>query len=432
MKPTQRIAIIGFGLEGRALFSFLFKKGARDITILDKSRDLKIPIGAKEELGNKYLDHLERFDLIFRSPGVPLALPQFQKINNKLFSLTRLFFEYHKGKIIGVTGSAGKTTTVTLLEKMLRAGGKDVYLGGNVGVSALTFLPKLGKKSISVLELSSFQLHDLQASPDIAVILDIYEEHLDKHKNFREYLGAKGNIARYQKMGDIIIYNFDNAYSKKLARLSPAHSIAYSLNDERADLHIKEGWILSKRAGKLISLDSIKLFGLHNLKNIMAASAAALASGIRVEVIRRTVSTFSGLEHRIEFVRELRGVRFYNDSKATNVGSAIAGIDAFDAPKVVLSGGYNKNLNLMPLADRLVRKDIRHIVCFGQARHELANKLRKLGCHNFTMASKLSVGVQIANRKSKPGDVVILSPGTASFDEFKNYSERGRKFKEWV
>lgn len=397
MRKT-RAAILGWGREGRWLFSYLKKNKNLELEVLDQKQ------------GKDYLKNLSRFDIVYRSPGVPYNLPEIQKLKNKVSSLTRLFFEKAQGAIVGITGSAGKTTTASLLYKILKAAGKDAYLAGNIGKNPLAVLPKLSRKSITVLELSSFQLQDLEKSPKLAIILDIYEEHLDKHQTFREYLKAKAKLVRFQTKGAAVIYSADNKYSKKLARLSPG----------------KKFPIFEKEAARY----KTRLLGRHNLRNVAAAATAARFFGIGEKVIRKTVAAFRGLPHRLEFVREVRGVKFYNDSKATNLGSAIAGMDAFRENKVVLVGGYNKNLNFRPLARRLLKPDVSFIILFGKTRHELAGFLGRTW--KFGKAKTLDQAVKLAQPRAQRGEVVLLAPAAASFDAFHNYEERGERFRKLV
>ena len=432
MTKVKNIAILGFGFEGRALFRYLKNNPNNKITILDRNTGLKIPRGIASILGGLYLKNLGNFDLIFRSPGIPYNLPEIKRAKNKVSSLTRLFFKLQPGKIIAITGSAGKTTTAGIIYKIFKSAGKDIYLAGNMGINPLGILRNLTRDSITALELSSFQLQDLHKSPDIAVIGDIYEEHLDKHKTFKEYFNAKAKMGRFQKKSDYVVFNLDNKFSRALARLSPAKKISFSLDSRKADLFVSKDSIHHKKMGKIVSLHNIKLRGRHNKKNIMAAVAVALIFKIRPRIIQRAIAGFKGAEHRLEFVREIRGVKFYNDSKATNVGSAIAGIDSFIEKKIVLSGGNNKNLNLRPLALRLAKKDIAFSILFGSARNELASHLKKTGAKNFTIKKTLNEAVKLAFKKAKTDQVVLLEPGTSSFDEFESYVERGKKFKNWV
>lgn len=432
MKKARRIAILGFGLEGRALFSYLRKKGETKITICDQNTKIHIPRGAGSQLGAGYLQNLDSFDIIFRSPGILYVSPEIARVKKKVSSLTKLFLEEKRGKVIGVTGSAGKTTTATLLWKILKNAGKDAYLAGNIGINSLPMLDKLKHSSVTVLELSSFQLHDVTRSPEIAIILDIYEEHLDKHTNFKEYTFAKGNIGKFQKKSDTLIFNFDNIYSRLLAKSSMAKKISYSLVSKKTDIHIHQNAITHKKKGIIISLTDIQLIGKHNVKNIMAAIAAAIALGVPNKKIREAVHLFRGLDHRVQFVCKKGGVSFYDDSKATNAQEAIAGVESFTGSKIILSGGHSKNIDLMPLARRLLKPDIRCAVFFGDLRFDLEICFRKIGGSNYVLAKSLKDALDIAYAGAKPGDLILLEPGAASFDEFSGYKERGEKFSKWA
>lgn len=428
----KKIAIIGFGLEGRALFFYLKRQGARDITILDQNKTRAAPKRAKLILGKNYLESLSNFDVIYRSPGVPYYLPQIQKVREKISSGANLFFTRAKGTIVGITGSAGKSTVASLLFRMVKSAGKSVFLGGNIGEDPLKFLPKLTSRSITVMELSSFQLQDLKRSPHIAVMLDVYEEHLDTHKSLKEYVEAKANIARFQKSGDVIIFSKGNALSSKIAAASRARKLSFSLSDRAAAAYMRDGEIYAKREGKILERADIKIPGPHNVKNVLAAVLAAISLDIPPEVIRNAVKSFKGLPHRLEFVRKIKGVAFYNDSGAVNIRAAIASMDSFSENKIVLVGGKNKNLPLRPLARRLQKPDIKFAVLFGDMRRELALLLKKEKMKNFAVKARMVDAVPYAAAKAEAGDIVLLSPGTASFDEFKDYRARGEEFKKFV
>ncbi|OGF73707.1 UDP-N-acetylmuramoylalanine--D-glutamate ligase [Candidatus Giovannonibacteria bacterium RIFCSPHIGHO2_12_44_12] len=414
----KQVAILGFGLEGKALFAYLRKKKGLEITILDRDPAIKISRGAKKVLGKNYLRNIGKFDLIFRSPGVPYKLPELKKVRRRISSLTKLFFEKARKKknikIIGITGSVGKTTTATLLYKIFKSDSKKVFLAGNIGISPLDYLEKLDPGSAVIMELSSFQLQDLSCSPDVAIVLDIFEEHLDKHKNFKEYFDAKCNITKHQKKSDAVIYFPDNKYSSSIAEKSQGRKIQATYRN-------------AKKAGF-----KLKIPGAYNYKNAMAAFKAAKLFGIKKRAIIGTINDFKGIEHRLEFVRNLKGVSYYNNSKATNIGSAIGGIDAFSGRKIVLAGGYNKKLDLVPLVTRLAKKDINRAVFFGDAASELARISKMIKFSRYLTVRGLKDAVVEAHKISEKGESVILSPGTASFDEFSNYAERGDKFKKWV
>lgn len=427
----KKIAIIGFGLEGRALFFYLRLRGKRDITILDQNSKLRIPKGAKAILGKNYLENLSAFDVIYRSPGVPDYLP-IKQVREKVSSSTNLFLARVKGIVVGITGSAGKSTAAALLYRMCKAAHEPVFLGGNIGRDPLKFLPKLAMNSITVMELSSFQLRDVKASPHVAVVLDVYEEHLDKHKNFKEYIEAKTNIVRFQKPGDVIIFSKESAYARKIARLSRAKKYSFALSDTSADAYMRNGALYTKEHGKIMERSDIRIPGPHNEKNVMAAVLAALSLGASPEAIRSAVRNFNGLPHRLEFVRKIGGVTFYNDSGAVNIRAAIASMDSFLGPKVVLVGGKNKSLPLRPLVQRLLKPDIKCAVLFGSMRRELAPLLKKKGMKNFSVKAAMAAAVPSAAGEAEAGDIVLLAPGTASFDEFKDYRARGEEFKKIV
>ncbi len=327
---NMKIAILGFGLEGKSLLKFLrqspqFKK--TDISILDKKLD------------KNYLKNLARFGIVFRSPGVPYNLPEIQKSIKKgveFSSATKLFFQEAQKitgiKIIGITGTKGKGTASTLLYKILKACGKDVFLAGNIGKPAIEILPKLKENSIIILELSSFQLQDLNQSPDIAVILDTFPDHLDAHKNFREYINAKANIAKWQKKNNKIFYFSDNKYSKLIAQKSPAKKIPINTGYSNVfvDLH-----------------RIIKIPGEHNIKNAVMAASIALSLGCPKEKIILTIKKFRGNEHRLELIRTIpvrnASIKFYNDSASTNPQTAAAAIKSFKEQIILIAGCKDKN-----------------------------------------------------------------------------------------
>ncbi|MEK9166435.1 MAG: UDP-N-acetylmuramoyl-L-alanine--D-glutamate ligase, partial [Patescibacteria group bacterium] len=419
MKNQGRIAIIGFGVEGRALFFYLKRQGERDITILDQNKKLALPRGANAITGPRYLRTLSDFDVIYRSPGTPYYLPHIQKVREKVSSSTNLFFTSAQGTIIGVTGSAGKSTTAALIYRILKAGGRQVFLGGNIGKNPLQFIERLTPQSITVLELSSFQLQNLKKSPHIAVVLDVYEEHLDKHKSLKGYLDAKTNIGRFQKPGDAMIFSKDSPFSGRIAAASRGKKFSFSLADTHTSLYREEDTICDTDGKETLPLGEIKLPGAHNIKNVMAAFLAARAAGAKPGIIRKAIKSFRGLPHRLEFVRKVGGITFYNDSGAVNIGAAIASMDAFAESKVALVGGKNKNLPLMPLAARLSHPDVRCAVLFGEIRQELGAMLKKRGMKNFFVEKTMERAVRNAAGKAMAGDIVLLAPGTASFDAFK-------------
>jgi len=429
----MRIAIIGFGREGKSVLKYLrrrrsgfmkTRRGADEIWILDRNEKLAIPKGVNAQLGENYLKRLERFDLVFRSPGIPWNLPKLKKARSKgvrFSSATKLFFEISPARIIGITGTKGKGTVATLLYKMLKADGKDVYLAGNIGISPLEILPKLKKNSLVVLELSSFQLQDITRSPQIAAVLDIFPDHQDNHQNLREYYIAKSRIVKYQRPVDKIFFFSENKISAKIASQSKAKKYPVTYN-----------------RFVLFSEKDLKLKGVHNFKNAVMAASIAQALGVADRVIVKTVRAFRGLEHRMEFVRRIGEIDFYNDSASTNPQAAAAAVLAFkEEPKVLIAGGQDKGANYSPLAKALKYSNTKLVVLIGNNKKKIRKAIQKSGV-KIENAENLKIAVSTAYRFARSyllnskSCKIILSPGAASFDMFQNYSDRGKKFKQLV
>jgi len=411
----MKIAILGFAREGQSIYRFLKRtKNKGEIWILDANKNIKVPPGIKTQLGENYLNSLDSFDLIFRSPGIPYNLPQIQKAIKKgveFSSATKLFFEKAKGKIIGVTGTKGKGTTSTLIYKILKMAGKDVFLIGNIGKPCLDILPKLSKNSYIVFELSSFQLQDMSKSPTIAIVLGVFPDHLDKHKNFQEYLHAKINIAKYQKSSDLIFYFPTEKYSKLVAHESEAQKTAVNTTD-------------------IFEPKELKIKGPHNLKNATMAVIVAEKLGINKQIIHRIVTDYRGLKYRLEFSGTKHGISFYNDSASTNPESTAAAIMSFQTPQILIAGGKDKELNYKPLAIALKKSSVKQVFLFGENKNKILSQIKNgipIELH-FDLKSTLEKAVKVAYN----GDTIVFSPGSASFDMFKDYTDRGIEFKKLV
>ncbi len=441
MITIMKVGLLGFGREGQSLLKFIkARRGFRgaEIWILDKNEAIKVPKGVRARLGRNYLARLEDFDLMLRSPGVPYMLPALVRARRRgvpFSSLMALFFEYCPAKIIGITGTKGKGTTATLLYKVLKAAHRDVYLAGNVGTPALEILPKLKKNSLVILELSSFQLQDLKTSPPIAVVLDTFPDHQDAHKNLKEYYGVKTNIARFQSPRDKIFFFKNNRRSAWTARHGRGKKTAV---DE-------------KRFG-LFAPEDLAMPGYHNFKNAVMAVAVAHALGVPNRAITRVVKSFPGNEHRLEFVRKVNGIAFYNDSASTNPQTTAAAVRAFpDHPIVLIAGGRDKNLDYAPLARALKKTRVVRVVLFGQNRRKIWRAIkatreapvrRAPDYRAIELVPDLRAAAQAAYRAAEATakkaltaskrPVVLFSPGAASFDQFKNYADRGEQFKTLV
>jgi len=414
MINTMKIAILGFGREGKSTLKFLKKISPRtNIKILDRKFD------------KNYLKNLGDFDIVYRTPGVPYNLPEIQKAVKsgvKFSSATKLFFDEAEKigcKVIGITGTKGKGTTATLLYKILKAcpeQGRRVFLAGNIGTSVLEIIPKLKKNSIAILELSSFQLQDLKKSPDIAVILDIFPDHLDAHKNIKEYFRAKSAISKFQNKNDKIFYFNDNGYSKLIAQKSRGKKIPVSTQNF-----------------KLFKPEDLKMPGEHNFKNAVMATRVALSLGCPKEKIIKVVKNFRGNEHRLELARKIGEINFYNDSASTNPQTAAAAIRAFKEPKILIAGGKDKGLNYSPLSQALKNSNTKLVILFGENKNKIIKAIRfKNKDLRIIKVENLKQAVQFAYKFAKSLVAVIFSPASASFDMFKDYADRGKKFKELV
>lgn len=418
----MRVAVIGGGIEGQSAARYWIGKGAA-VTLRDRFLNVAIPDGAAHVLGPDYLKSLNDYDLIVRSPGVK---PRDIKTTVRVTSAIREFFEHCPARIIGITGTKGKGTTATLIARMLEAAGKRVWLGGNIGRSPLEFLDKIKASDLVVLELSSFQLMDLDISPHIAVCLMVAPEHLDWHKNVREYVAAKGNLFWHQRVSDIAIYNAENDFSTQIAQLSPGHKIPY-LKDPGAK--VQDRYLLY--GGTVIcDVDEIGLVGPHNLENICAATTAVHEIlGDNFDPVRRVIREFKGLKHRLELIENAKDIRFYDDSFSTTPETAIAAIDSFAEPKVLILGGSDKKSKYDGLAQAVMNSNVRGVVLIGSTGPKIGAALASVGYTKVKDGgSTMSTIVAVAKSVAHSGDVVLLSPACASFDMFRSYIDRGEQF----
>ncbi len=405
----MKVAIAGYGLEGRASFVYWHTSG-NQITIADERVTLdSAPEGVETILGPDAFSRLGDYDLIIRSPSVsPKKLPY----GDKVWSATNEFFAKCPAVIIGVTGTKGKGTTCGLISSILRAAGRTVHLVGNIGTPALEILPSIQPNDIVVYELSSFQLWDLASSPHIAVVLGIEPDHLDVHETMDDYVRAKGNIALYQSHDDVVIFDKNNALSCQIAASSPATKIEYPFAIDEF-------------------VSSLKIPGRHNQENAAAAIAASRQCDVSDDAIQQGLKDFAGLPHRLKFVREAQGVTYYDDSFSSATPATIVAAQAFDSPKVLIVGGYDRGLDYSEFAKELGETpNIKHIIVIGQTKEKIANALRAVGFMRFTVdeADSMKEIVAHANSHASAGDYVILSPGCASFDMFENFSDRGNQF----
>jgi UDP-N-acetylmuramoylalanine--D-glutamate ligase len=430
----MHIALLGFDTEGRASYEYFAAKGD-DITICDQNTAVEVPTGATSVLGDNYLDNLDRFDLLVRTAGMKpeLILEKNPEVAGKITTLLNVFLEVCPTKnVIGITGTKGKGTTSTLTANMLEAAGKTVRLGGNIGVPPLTFLADLDENSWVVLELSSFQLSDVAHSPHIGVCLMVVPEHLNWHPDMSNYTQAKSRLFMHQNSDDIAIYFADSPVSKEIAAAGAGQKLPYYAEPGAW----VNGNMITIAGLEVCTTDELKLLGAHNWQNVCAAVTAVWQAGVRdIAAMRSVLTTFSGLEHRLEKVRELQGHTFYNDSFAATPEAAIAAAEAVPGNKVMIVGGFDRMLPIDHLAKALgENQDVRAALLVGTSAERLAQACQAAGLKKFTVSSAKDMPsiVHEAMQLAEGGDAVVLSPGFASFDMFKNFEDRGNQFKAAV
>lgn len=459
----KRIAIIGLAREGLALARFLAEFGAQvtasDLKTREQLQDtlaLLADLPVRYVLGEHPVSLLDA-DLVFLSPGIPLDIPLVRAARERHIPLsteTRLFLELCAAPVIGVTGSSGKTTTVSLIGEMCKAAGQRTWVGGNIGRPLIGHLTEVQAEDRVVMELSSFQLELFAAwgaesarsarmaglrkgtSPHIAAILNITPNHLDRHASMAEYISAKANILGYQSASDYAILNQDDPIAWGLRERVHGQLLTFSLRERvREGAFLKQDRVVICRDGQesvVCAVQEIKLLGRHNLSNILAACAIASAADIPISAMSAVAKSFAGVEHRLELAREWRGTRYYNDSIATSPERAIAALESFEAPIVLLAGGRDKHLPWDRWSEAAARK-AKHVILFGEAAPLIEQAILARADHPaYSRCKTMTEALQQAAQIAQPGDVVLLSPGGTSFDAFRDFAERGIRFKELV
>lgn len=423
----MKIAIAGYGLEGKASYDYWNKDG-NQITIVDEREDVgDTPIGAATILGANAFDKLVDFDIVIRSPSVN---PKKLSAGPIVWSATNEFFEKCPALIIGVTGTKGKGTTCSLITSMLRAAGKTVHLVGNIGTPAIAQLPGIGVDDIVVFEMSSFQLWDIKRSPAISVILKIEPDHLDIHDGMDDYTQAKSNIRRYQTTDQACFYHANNQLSAQAATVI-AGAKRYGIKDDGA-VYTEDGWF-KKNEQAICSIAAMQIPGEHNIENACAAISATLEVIDDYEFVETGLKSFTGLPHRIKFVRQKDSVNFYDDSYSSAPSATIAALKSFEEPKIVLLGGYDKGSDFSELAAYVAETPtVKKAIIYGQTRQRIADTFTAAGVDASRLAVLESTDfpaiISTAVSETTAGDVVILSPGCASFDMFSNFTQRGERF----
>lgn len=447
----RHVLILGAARQGLALARWLSRHGA-NVTLNDSRREEELASAKKSladvnvtwAVGGHPLELLDKTEVLCISGGVPLTLPIVEEAVKRGIPLSndsQIFMEVVPCKTIGITGSAGKTTTTTLVGEMAKlAKGDHAFVGGNIGDPLINYVDDMKAEDLAVLELSSFQLEQMTISPNIAAILNITPNHLDRHGTMEAYTNAKARILEFQSAKDMAILGRDDKGAWDLKNRVKGNLLTFSLQDLEEGLngtYLHDG-LLSLRDGfayiPLLMREKVQLRGDHNIANVLAAFAIGHAAGFKLDDMLEAVEEFRGVPHRLELVRELNGVRWYNDSIATAPERAAAAVHAFTEPIVLMLGGRDKNLPWGDLA-RLIHERVDHVVVFGEAGEMIQKTVTAfsgVGTVDVRRAATLKEAVVLAAEVASNGDVVLLSPGGTSFDEFKDFAERGEAFRKWV
>ena len=437
----KKIAVFGLGVSNRPLVRLLLEFGC-DVLGCDKTprEQLEEEVlelerqGCRLSVGEHYLENLEA-DLVFRTPGMHPGNPALVALRDKGAEVTsemEVFFEVCPCTIIAVTGSDGKTTTTTLVSEMLKASGKTVWLGGNIGTPLLPRVREMKPEDVAVVELSSFQLMDMKRSPHIALITNLAPNHLDVHKDMEEYVEAKKNIYHFQRDCDVLVINADNEITAPLA--GPGVTKAFSRQGKNVCVRL-DGDVITRNGVEVLKKSDILIPGEHNVENYMAA-IAVVEGLVEDETIRTVAKTFGGVEHRIELVRVKDGVRFYNDSIASSPSRTIAGLKSFPEKVILIAGGYDKHIPYDVLGPEIC-EHVKILVLGGATGPKIKAAVEncadyKPGCPEIIDCGDFASAVTKAAEVAKSGDVVLMSPASAAFDQFKNFMVRGKFFKKMV
>ena len=440
----KRITVIGIGISNRPLIRYLAEHSAQ-VTACDRKTEEQLadvmqelsPLGVTFSLGDTYLDALDA-DVIFKTPGMRFdhpALLAAQENGAEITSEMEVFFDVCPCRIIAVTGSDGKTTTTTLIHRMLSAEGFTCHLGGNIGTPLLTRAQEMKDTDFAVLELSSFQLHTMKKSPDVAVVTNISPNHLDMHKDYQEYIDAKKNILLYQKPEQLAILNKDNAVTAALAEDARARRLMFSRRTD-ADVCLNDGCI-TMHGEKILNISEIKIPGMHNVENYMAAIAAT-AAWVSPETVRKVAREFGGVEHRIELVRTINGVRYYNSSIDSSPNRTINTLKVFSEPVVLIAGGKDKGIPYDDIGPAILEK-VKALILIGATADAISRAVEQAAKQAgaaltipIRRENDYPSAVHSAHELAQPGDVVLLSNASTSFDMFQNFEQRGNLFKELV
>ena len=419
----KKICILGYGKEGISTYNFLTKHGITNIKVHDL-----VEKDVDGVYGETYLDNLEQYDVIIKGPGVILKNIDISKFEDKITSQLEMVMECNIKNIIGITGSKGKSTTTSLIYQMLKEQGKDVFLLGNVGIPILDYIDEIKEDSYLVIEMAALQLEFVHKSPHIGVITNFYPEHLDFFKDEDAYYKAKLNILKYQNSNDYGIYCSSNEMLDKYMKKNNYQSKIFASNYEDGDIYVKDDYIYIDDKKVYNVNDERKIVGKHNLMNIMLALKVANILGLDMDKCSETINNFEPLDHRMQKVGEFNGITYYDDAIATIPAATINCIDALGCVDTLITGGKDRGISYKELVDYLNNSNVNNVICMPDSGYKYADEIHK----NVYKADTLEEAVKIAKEVTKKGYICLLSPSAPSFNQFKNYIEKGNKFQEYV
>lgn len=441
----KNVAVVGIGVSNIPLINFLVKLGA-EVTAFDMKEENELgkiasefkSKGVKLELGKGYLEKLTGFEVVFKTPSMRIECEALVRAKNEgayITSEMEEFVKYCKGKIYGVTGSDGKTTTTTIISKLLEAQGYKTWVGGNIGTPLFSNIEEINADDMVVLELSSFQLMTMDSPIDVAVVTNLAPNHLDMHKDMQEYIDAKKNIFLYQNEDNVLVLNRENEITYGFEKEAKGHVREFSSKRVITNGSYYKDGTLYLEGKEVCKKNDIVIKGMHNVENYLAAFIAT-KDDVEIETMKKVAETFAGVEHRCELVREIDGVKYYNDSIASSPTRTLAGLFAFEKKVILIAGGYDKHIPFEPLAEQGY-PFIKEIILMGDTRYLIKEAFDKLKDEKgievpSIMVNSLEEAVIKAKEIAKEGDIITLSPACASFDMFPNFAVRGNKFKEIV
>ena len=441
----KNVAVVGIGVSNIPLINFLVRLGA-EVTAFDMKEENELgkiasefkSKGVKLELGKGYLEKLTGFEVVFKTPSMRIDCEALVRAKNEgayITSEMEEFVKYCKGKIYGVTGSDGKTTTTTIISKLLEAQGYKTWVGGNIGTPLFSNIEEINADDMVVLELSSFQLMTMDSPIDVAVVTNLAPNHLDMHKDMQEYIDAKKNIFLYQNEDNVLVLNRENEITYRFEKEAKGHVREFSSKRVITNGSYYKDGTLYLEGKEVCKKNDIVIKGMHNVENYLAAFIAT-KDDVEIETMKKVAETFAGVEHRCELVREIDGVKYYNDSIASSPTRTLAGLFAFEKKVILIAGGYDKHIPFEPLAEQGY-PFIKEIILMGDTRYLIKEAFDKLKDEKgievpSIMVNSLEEAVIKAKEIAKEGDIITLSPACASFDMFPNFAVRGNKFKEIV